>query len=70
LTFAEADYPFTLIHDCLLVRSCDMDTASRQIREHFVDMYRKPVLQDWADQMEAELPDDVIIGDLNKVGLK
>jgi hypothetical protein len=28
-------------------------------------MYSKPVLQDWANQMGATLPEDVIIGDLN-----
>lgn len=60
LTFADWDRPFTVIHDCVLGRSCDMDDMSAAIRHHFVEMYSKPVLADWADQVGVTLPSDLM----------
>ena len=65
LTFSEVDYPFTLIHDCILARSCDMEKVSRGIRLKFVELYQKPILQDWAAQLGVEFDESVIIGDLD-----
>jgi DNA-directed RNA polymerase len=65
LTFAKSDKPFTLIHDCLLMRSCDMDWANSHIRDVFVDMYSKPILRDWASQLGVDFDDSVLIGTLN-----
>ena len=60
LTFAYWDKPFTVIHDCVLGRSCDMDQMAKEIRLHFAEMYKADVLQDWADQVGVGLPDDLI----------
>lgn len=60
LTFAYWDKPFTVIHDCVLGRSCDMDDIGKEIRLHFGEMYKAPVMQDWANQVGVELPEDLI----------
>ncbi len=60
LTFSYWDRPFTVIHDCVLGRSCDMDDIGKEIRLHFGEMYKAPVMQDWADQVGVELPEDLI----------
>jgi DNA-directed RNA polymerase len=64
-TFSEWDKPFTVIHDCALGRSCDMDEMSKEIRLHFAEMYKGGVLEDWAAQVGAFIPDDLIKGDLD-----
>lgn len=56
LTFAYWDKPFTVIHDCVLGRSCDMDQMAHDIRLHFAEMYKAPVLQQWADEVGVSLP--------------
>ena len=56
LTFAFWDKPFTVIHDCVLGRSCDMDQMASDIRLHFGEMYKAPVLQSWADEVGVSLP--------------
>ena len=56
LTFAFWDKPFTVIHDCVLGRSCDMDQMAHDIRLHFAEMYKAPVLQQWADEVGVSLP--------------
>lgn len=63
--FSEWDKPFTVIHDCVLGRSCDMDEMSKEIRLHFAEMYKGEVLQDWAAQVGAFIPDDLIKGTLD-----
>lgn len=54
------DQPFTLIHDCVLARSCDMDELAASIRQTFVDIYSEPVLQRWADEVGVQVPPDLI----------
>lgn len=63
--FSEWDKPFTVIHDCALGRSCDMDAMGASIRLHFAEMYKGDVLQDWAAQVGAFIPDDLIKGTLD-----
>lgn len=65
LTFADCNRPFTLIHDCLLMRSCDMDWANTAIRQEFVWMYSRPILQDWAQQLGVEFDPEVMINTLD-----
>ena len=60
LTFAFWERPFTVIHDCVLGRSCDMDDLGAEIRLHFAEMYKRPVMKEWADQVGVQLPDDLI----------
>ena len=60
LTFAFWDKPFTVIHDCVLGRSCDMSQMAHDIRLHFAEMYKADVLADWADQVGVGLPDDLV----------
>ncbi len=60
LTFAFWDKPFTVIHDCVLGRSCDMSQMAHDIRLHFSEMYKADVLADWADQVGVDLPDDLV----------
>ncbi len=56
LTFAFWDKPYSVIHDCVLGRSCDMDEMASDIRMHFAEMYKAPVLQQWADEVGVLLP--------------
>ena len=37
-----------------------MDELGADIRTHFAEMYKAPVMQDWADQVGVVLPDDLI----------
>ena len=60
LAFAFWDKPFTVIHDCILGRSCDMDDMASDIRMHFAEMYKGDVLADWAHEVKVDLPDDLI----------
>ena len=60
LTFAKWDKPFLAIHDCVLGRSSDMDQMQTDIRHHFVEMYRKRPLEDWANQVGVTVPEGMI----------
>lgn len=60
LVFAEWSLPFTVIHDCVLGRSCDMDMMGEAIRNKFVEIYSQPVLKNWADQLNASFDEDVM----------
>jgi hypothetical protein len=51
LAFHNCPYPFITIHDCLLVPSCRVSQALATIRETFANMYREPVLEEWASQL-------------------
>ena len=59
------DKPWSAIHDCVLARSCDMDALSSEIRLHFAEMYKGEPLKDWAAQQGFEVPDELIVGDLD-----
>jgi len=63
--FSQWSKPFTAIHDCVLARSCDMDEMQSEIRLHFAEMYKGDPLNDWAKQLGLEVPDGMIIGDLD-----
>ena len=60
LTFAYWEKPFTVIHDCVMGRSCDMDEMAKDIRLHFAEMYKAPVMEDWARQVGVTLPEGLI----------
>ena len=60
LVFAEWDKPFTVIHDCVLGRSCDMDEMGSSIRDKFVEIYSKPVLKQWAETFGEEFDESVM----------
>jgi len=64
-TFAFWEHPFSCVHDCVMARSCDMDQLSIELRMHFAEMFKGQPLQDWAKQIGAEVPDDLIVGDLD-----
>jgi len=63
--FSEWDRPFTCIHDCILGRSCDMDEMQKEIRLHFVEMYKGDPLADWAEQLGIKVPAGIVVGDLD-----
>lgn len=60
LTFAFWDRPFTVIHDCVLGRSCDMHDMASDIRLHFAEMYKAPVMEQWAEKIGVKLPEGLI----------
>jgi DNA-directed RNA polymerase len=64
-TFSEWDKPFTVIHDCAMARSCDVEAMGQALRLHFAEMYKGDVLKDWAQQVGALIPDGLIKGDLD-----
>lgn len=67
--FAEWMRPFTVIHDCVLGRSCDMDDMGAAIRDKFVEIYSQPVLKDWATQLGVDFDESVMLNtlDINNV---
>ena len=65
LVFAEWNRPFTVIHDCVLGRSCDMDSMAAAIRDKFVEIYSQPVLKNWAEQLGMDFDDSVMINTLD-----
>ena len=65
LVFAEWDKPFTVIHDCILGRSCDMDEMGGAIRDKFVEIYSQPVLKNWAEQLGVDFDESVMINTLD-----
>ena len=60
LMFMDWDKPFTVIHDCILGRSCDMDQIQHDIRLHHAEIYKGKPLEDWARQVGAQIPDGLI----------
>ena len=52
--------PIAVIHDCVLARSCDQDELGSLIREKFIEIYSQPILQQWAQERGAEIPDGLI----------
>jgi DNA-directed RNA polymerase len=65
LVFADWNRPFTVIHDCVLGRSCDMDDMGAAIRDKFVEIYSQPVLKDWATQLGVDFDESVMLNTLD-----
>jgi DNA-directed RNA polymerase len=65
LVFANWERPFTVIHDCVLGRSCDMDNMGSAIRDKFVELYSQPVLQQWAEQLGVDFDESVMLNTLD-----
>jgi DNA-directed RNA polymerase len=65
LVFADWNRPFTVIHDCVLGRSCDMDDMGASIRDKFVEIYSQPVLKDWATQLGVDFDESVMLNTLD-----
>jgi DNA-directed RNA polymerase len=57
--------PISVIHDCVLARSCDLDELGSLIREKFIEIYSRPVLCLWADGIGVDVPDGLIKNTLN-----
>lgn len=65
LAFCDWDKPFTVIHDCVLGRACDMHELATTIRDKFVEIYRKPVLRDWAKQIGVDFDESIMVNTLD-----
>jgi DNA-directed RNA polymerase len=65
LVFAEWGRPFTVIHDCVLGRSCDMDEMGSLIRDKFVEIYSKPILKDWSTHLGVDFDESVMLNTLD-----
>jgi DNA-directed RNA polymerase len=65
MVFANWERPFTVIHDCVLGRSCDMDDMGAAIRDNFVEIYSQPVLKDWATQLGVDFDESVMLNTLD-----
>lgn len=64
-SFAGYDQPFMLIHDSILTSASDMDYMSEVIRDEFIKIYEtKPLIQ-LAEILGADIPEGMIIGDLD-----
>ena len=42
-----------------------MTRMSREIRTHFVEMYKAPVLEQWAEEVGVKVPDGLVKGTLD-----
>ena len=65
LTFHKWQRQFTVIHDCILGRSCDMDAMAASIRHNHARMYRSVPLLQWAYELGVTVPEGLIKGDLD-----
>jgi DNA-directed RNA polymerase len=65
LTLEDWERPISTIHDCVLSRSCDMDDLSKLVRTKFVEMYKTNPLQQYAEEQQADLPEGLVVGDLD-----
>ena len=65
LVFAEWCAPFTVIHDCVLGRSCDMDDMGSAIRDKFIEIYSQPILKDWSTQLGVDFDESVMLNTLD-----
>ena len=65
MVFANWERPFTVIHDCVLGRSCDMDDMGAAIRDNFVEIYSQPVLKEWATQLGVDFDENVMLNTLD-----
>ena len=65
LVFAEWNRPFTVIHDCVLGRSCDMDDMGIAIRDKFIEIYSKPVLKNWSTELGVDFDESVMLNTLD-----
>ena len=63
LTFNDADFPFSLIHDSVLTRACDMEKTVGMLKQTFVDVFSTDVLGKFADEVGLSMPS--IKGDLD-----
>lgn len=59
-TDPDVDYPFTVIHDCILGRSCDISSLMDKVRLHHAEIYKGSPLEDWARQVGVELPEGLM----------
>ena len=64
-SFAGFDQPFSLIHDSILTTATDMSYMSMVIRDEFVKIYEEGVLTKLAEVLGTELPEGLIIGDMD-----
>ena len=65
LTFCNWNKPFTVIHDCVLVRSCDVDKVMDDIRLHTAEIYKGNPLEDWAAEQGIDIPEGIMKGTLD-----
>ena len=47
---------FASVHDSFWTHACDIDRMSSVLREQFVEMHRKPLLEDLRNQFVARFP--------------
>lgn len=60
LVFVNYEKPFTVIHDCVLGRACDMDQLAKDIRNVFVEIYSQPILKQWSESLGAEFDESIM----------
>ena len=56
IAFEKADYPFSLIHDSVLTRACDMEAAVAQVKQTFADVFSQDVLGKFSEEVGMEVP--------------
>ena len=65
IAFARFDYPFTVIHDCVLARATDIGRVNQSLRQSFTEIFStRNYLEDFAVQIGANEPPP-IIGDFD-----
>ncbi|CAK6687169.1 DNA-directed RNA polymerase [Synechococcus sp. CBW1107] len=57
--------PLAVIHDCLLMRSSDADVFSALVREEFIRLYKEPLLERLAADLQVPLPKELELGELD-----
>lgn len=59
---------FMTVHDCYGVLAADTEKSARLLREAFVEIYERPILDDFEADLTDNLPDDIELPEKPKQG--
>ena len=68
IAFETADYPFSLIHDSVLTRACDMGKAVASLKQTYADVFSKDILGNFITEVGLDkvgMTADSLKGDLD-----
>ena len=61
LRMKERGLSYTAVHDSYWTHACDVDTMNSDLRECFIELYKKPLLEDLKKSLELRYPNIIDI---------
>jgi DNA-directed RNA polymerase len=56
LKMKERGLSYTAVHDSYWTHACDVDTMNSDLRDCFIELYKKPLLEDLKNSLELRYP--------------